>query len=74
MSVWFVENGVTAAVAGAMSEVDELGRLPAELWVDEFALRQRGLVGSPLAATVRTGGMDEVALAVLGPDVRVVWH
>ena len=74
VSLCFLENGVTAAVDGALSELAELGPLSARSWADEFSLRQRGLSAAGLDPSVRPAGMDTVATEILAPGVRVVWH
>ncbi|MFF4543405.1 DsrE family protein [Streptomyces sp. NPDC001435] len=69
-----VQEGVTAALPGAQPALDELLSCGAELWVDRYALAQRGLDADRLPAQARLVGMDEVAGELLAPDTRVVWH
>ncbi|WP_062209436.1 DsrE family protein [Streptomyces sp. NBRC 109706] len=54
-----------------------LGRLSAagvRIWVDDFSLTQRGLAGRALPHGATQVTMDDVAEAVLAPEIRVVWH
>ncbi|GHJ36846.1 DsrE family protein [Streptomyces sp. TS71-3] len=72
--VLLVDDGVTAAVPGALPEAERLLAGGGQLWVDAFSLGRRGLGGAPLASGCRLVGMAEVADEILKPAVRVVWH
>lgn len=72
--VVLVQEGVSAAVPGALPEVDQLLQAKAELWVDGFSLAQRGLSAGQLVESARLTSMDDVAEAMLDRDVKVVWH
>ena len=70
--LFLVEDGVAAAVPGALPALAELRRRGGTLWVDEFSLRRRAL--DPAATEGEAVAMDAVAAKLLAPDVRVVWH
>ncbi|MFC5216363.1 DsrE family protein [Streptomyces coerulescens] len=72
--VVLLQEGVTAALPGALAELDQALRAGAELWVDEFSLAQRGLAIEALVPEARTIGMAEVAGELLADDTKVVWH
>ncbi|MFF4254918.1 DsrE family protein [Streptomyces sp. NPDC001663] len=69
-----VQEGVTAALPAAQPQLAELLSYGAELWVDRYALTQRGLDADQLPARARLVGMDEVAGELLAPGTKVVWH
>lgn len=72
--VVLVQEGVTAALPGALPELDQALRAGAELSVDAFSVTQRGLSGAELVPEARMTEMGEVADALLAPDTKVVWH
>ncbi|MGW7272429.1 DsrE family protein [Streptomyces sp. NPDC054864] len=72
--VMLVQEGVTAALPGALDELDQVVRAGAELWVDEFSVLQRGMREEDLVPTARMVGMAEVAGELLAADTKVVWH
>ncbi len=69
-----IQNGVTAAVRGALPELGGLPDAGVEVWADDFSLGQRGLLRSALEPSVRVVGMPEITARLLEPSVRVVWH
>lgn len=72
--VVLVQEGVTAALPGALAELDQALRAGAELWVDEFSVAQRGLDTGALVPEAQLVGMGEVAGELLAADTKVVWH
>jgi sulfur relay (sulfurtransferase) DsrF/TusC family protein len=72
VSLFLVEDGVTAALAGALPALAELRRDGGTVWVDEFSLRQRGLADAELDG--ERIALDAVAAKLLEPPVQVVWH
>lgn len=66
--VLLIQDGVAA-----MPGTADLVAAGAEVWVDGFSVRQRGLAGS-LSAGAKLVEMAEVAAAIREPGVRVVWH
>ncbi|MFE1872553.1 DsrE family protein [Streptomyces sp. NPDC059496] len=70
----FIQDGVSAAVAGSLGETASAAAAGCEIWVDRFSLAQRGLDESGLLPEARPVEMPQVAAWVLEPDVRVVWH
>lgn len=69
-----VQEGVTAALPGAQPALSEVLGHGAELWVDRYALAQRGLEAAELPPQARLIEMAEVAQELLAADTRVVWH
>jgi predicted peroxiredoxin len=69
-----IQDGVAAAVDGALTEARELAEAGAELWVDRFSLGQRGIAETALLPKARPVEMAEISAHLLEPDVRVVWH
>ncbi|GAA1040557.1 hypothetical protein GCM10009557_62210 [Virgisporangium ochraceum] len=65
-----LQDGVTAALPGAVPGLGD----GVEVWVDEFSLSQRGLPVEKLAPATRVVTMTEIALRILDPATRVVWH
>lgn len=74
VTLFLVENGITAAVAAASSAVAGLVSLGGRVWVDRFSLAQRGFTPEDLAPCVEPVAMDLVAQRLLEPTVQVVWH
>ncbi|WP_369390551.1 DsrE family protein [Streptomyces sp. CG1] len=72
--VVLVQEGVTAALPGALPGLDQALQAGVELRVDAFSVTQRGLTAAELVPEARMTGMDEVADALLAPDTKVVWH
>lgn len=72
--LFLVQDAVIGAVPGVLPELDEFIAAPGELWLDRFSVDQRGLRKESLFPQARLVDMDEVAVAVLDPAVRVVWH
>ncbi|GAB3238026.1 hypothetical protein GCM10027447_37470 [Glycomyces halotolerans] len=71
-SVLLIENGVGAAVdSPALRECLDSG---AEVRVDGFSLRQRGLGPEDAHADIIVADMDWLAGYLLDRDVAVVWH
>jgi hypothetical protein len=69
-----LQDGVTAALPGTVPELEEGLGHGVELWADEFSLTQRGLPAQKLTPATRVVSMTEVALRILDPATRVVWH
>ncbi|WP_329468148.1 hypothetical protein [Streptomyces sp. NBC_01431] len=69
-----IQDGVAAALDGALPAARELADADAELWVDRFSFEQRGLPEAALPATARLVDTAEITAQILEPDVRVVWH
>jgi len=74
VGVLLLENGVTAALPGAVSALEQLARGGDAVWVDEFSWRQRGMTGAELIAGARFVDTDAVAEKLMDPDVRVLWR
>lgn len=72
--LFLIQDGVTAAVPGAVADLPELLRHSAVLWVDRFSADQRGLVADSLVAAAELVDLGEVATQVLASGVKVVWH
>jgi hypothetical protein len=72
--VFLVQDGVLAAVPGAVAELGGLLDAGAELWVDRFSWRQRGLSSADLCPGATLADMAKVAERVLDPAVQVVWR
>lgn len=72
--LFLVQDGVTAAVRGAMVPLPDLLRLGGRVWVDDLSLGQRGLAADDLAQGAEVVGVAAVAVRLLEPDVRAVWH
>ncbi|WP_260867990.1 DsrE family protein [Streptomyces sp. SAJ15] len=69
-----IQEGIGAAVPETAPELASLLDAGGELWVDRFSVLQRGLTPDDVATRARLVEMDEVAAALLAPDVQVVWH
>jgi sulfur relay (sulfurtransferase) DsrF/TusC family protein len=69
-----LEDGVTAALPGAVPALDELASSGGAVWVDELSLRQRGLAAAELGSDMRHVDAHAVAEKLMDPDVRVLWH
>lgn len=69
-----VQEAVALALPDRSPELAELRAAGGEVWVDGFALAQRGLDPAALAGPVRVIDMEAVAPLVLDPVVKVVWH
>ncbi|WP_431774991.1 DsrE family protein [Streptomyces cucumeris] len=82
-----IENGVTAALAGAGHTAGSTGPEGApgrglrdlldgggRVWADAFSLTHRALVPEQLLPGVVPVEMDEVAARLLAPGARGVWH
>lgn len=74
VTVFLVQDGVFAAVAGALPVLDRLAALAVPVWVDDFSLAQRALSAERLAGAASVVGMDAVAGMLLSETCRVVWH
>ncbi|MFB7668828.1 hypothetical protein ACFC1R_33725 [Kitasatospora sp. NPDC056138] len=74
VSLFLVENGVTAALTGGAPVLDELLELGGQLWVDAFSLDHRALGPDRLLPGAQLVDMDRVAAKLLEPGVRGVWH
>lgn len=74
--VWLflAENGVTAAIPGAVPALAELLGQGGRLWVDAFSMDQHALTAAQLAPSAQLVGMDEVAEMLLRPGIRPIWH
>ena len=69
-----LQDGVTAALPGTVPELDDGLGLGVELWADGFSLTQRGLPVERLTPAARVVTMTEIALRIVDPATRVVWH
>lgn len=69
-----IQDGVAAAVRGALPELDSFAEHGGEVWVDRYSVDQRGLPGDVFSDGVKPVDFDEVADRVLDPGTRVVWH
>lgn len=74
VGVLLLEDGVTAALRGAVPALEDLARDGGTVWVDEFSLRQRGLADAELVCDARHVDAGAVAEKLLDPDVRVLWR
>jgi sulfur relay (sulfurtransferase) DsrF/TusC family protein len=72
--LFLVQDGVTAALPGAVPSLGDVLRLGGRVWVDDHSLGQRGLAAPDLAPGAEVVGMDAVAGRLLEPSVRAVWH
>jgi hypothetical protein len=54
VGILLLENGVSAALRGAVPALEQLARDGGAVWVDEFSLRQRGLATAELVADAAT--------------------
>lgn len=73
VTVFLVENGVLAAREGACcTELGRLKRAGVRVLADEFALRERGIAASLLAAEVTAAQIDEL-VAELGRGAKAIW-
>lgn len=69
-----LQDGVAAAVPGAVGELDDVLEEGVEVWADDFSLAQRGLPVERLTPATRVVTMAEIATRILDPATRVVWH
>ncbi len=74
VSLFLLEDGVSAAVGDPVPGLTELLGLGGRVWVDEFSLRRRALARAPLVPGVERTDLDRVAERLLDPAVRAVWH
>ncbi|MBP0455073.1 MULTISPECIES: DsrE family protein [unclassified Kitasatospora] len=74
VSVFLVQDGVFAAVPGAVPAVDRLAELAVPVWADDFSAAQRSLPARSLAPHVEVVGMDAVARLLMADGCRTVWH
>lgn len=72
--LFLVQDGVTAALPGAVPALGDVLRLGGRIWVDDLSLGQRALAASDLVPGAEVVGIDAVAGRLLEPDVRAVWH
>jgi sulfur relay (sulfurtransferase) DsrF/TusC family protein len=73
VTVFLLENAVLAARAGArFIEFERLRRAGVRVIVDEFALRERGIAASQLAAEVEAVRIDAL-VAELGRGAKAIW-
>ncbi|TVL89236.1 DsrE family protein [Streptomyces sp. SAJ15] len=72
--LFLVDNGVTAALPGALPPMAELLRHGGRLYVDGYSLGRRALAAADLLPAARLVDMDEVAERLLTPGIRAVWH
>jgi sulfur relay (sulfurtransferase) DsrF/TusC family protein len=74
VAVFFVENGVSAAVSGAGERwLTDLAAAGVELFADDFSLRERGIAADRVIASVRPTSLD-VVIDALGGGHKVLWH
>lgn len=75
VTVFLVENAANAARAGAALPVrDALREAGAALCVDEFALRERGIPESELAAGLTVGNVEQIVDLLADSTTKAVWH
>lgn len=74
VSVFLVQDAVTAALPGAAGTLSRLAEAGVTIWVDDFSLAQRSLPADRVVPEATVVGMDTVADKLLGDRVRVVWH
>lgn len=72
--LFLVEDGVTAALPGAVPGLGDVLRLGGRIWVDDLSLGRRALTASDLVPGAEVVGIDAVAGRLLEPGVRAVWH
>lgn len=69
-----VENGVFAARRRAATrEVDAAARAGVSVLADEFALRERGIVGAELASGIAAVNLEQVVQELLA-GARTLWN
>lgn len=74
VTVFFVQNGVLAARAGARDTgLDELREAGVELLADDFSLRERGIVGERVDGRVTPTALD-VVVDHLAAGKKTLWH
>lgn len=75
VTVFFVENGALATRQGARVPLrDSLHEAGATLRVDEFALRERGIASTALAAGLAAGTVEDIVTLLSEPQTKAVWH
>lgn len=74
VSLFLIEDGVTAALSGQLPIVDELIQQGGTVLVDQFSLRQRALDKAELTTSVRPVEIETLAVKILEPNVQAVWH
>ncbi|MGP3947303.1 hypothetical protein [Streptomyces sp. 7N604] len=74
VTVFLAQDGVFAAVPGAVPALPRLAELGGRIWVDDFSVAQRALTVGELSEHVTAVGMDAVARALLADGCKVVWH
>jgi sulfur relay (sulfurtransferase) DsrF/TusC family protein len=73
VTVFFVQNGVLAARAGATATgLDELKRAGIEVLADDFSLRERG-ISERIDPRVKASPLDAV-IDQLAEGRKVLWH
>lgn len=72
--LFLIQNGVVAAVPGAVPPVSELVRSGGTVVVDRFSLGQRGFDAGDLLPEVEVVEIDSLAERLLEPATRSVWH
>jgi predicted peroxiredoxin len=74
VQVVLLQDGVAAALPGAVAELTELIERGAEVLADDFSLMQRGLWPDRLLGGVKVASMGDIAERVIEPKTRVVWR
>jgi hypothetical protein len=74
VALLLAQDGVLGAVPGAYPGLGRYLGDGGALWVDSYALRQRGVAEADLLPGARTVDMDDVAVRLLRPGLRAVWH
>jgi sulfur transfer complex TusBCD TusB component (DsrH family) len=75
VTVYFVQNGVLAARAGARgSHVSSLTRAGVTVLADDFSLRERGIERAELSVGVREASIDTLVDLVMQANTKTLWH